>query len=256
MRTAVVTGSGRGIGRSIAVKLAEAGFSLVINVKRHVEEGEETLREVKKHGDGILVQADVATIDGANKLINETIKAFGSVDVLVNNAGLGIARPFIEIDELLWDKLISTNLKSVYLVTRAALPHMIKKGHGKVINITSIAGITGLAYLVPYSAAKAGIIGFTKALAAEVGPLGITVNAVAAGLVKTKMGDSLLQYIGKNEETWVKAHTLTGSMVEPNEVAELVAALASDKIRNLTGEVMVIDSGSSIIESRRFVLDG
>ncbi|MFP3177960.1 MAG: SDR family NAD(P)-dependent oxidoreductase [Thermocladium sp.] len=255
MQIAVVTGSGRGIGRSIAVRLAKAGFSIVINVKRHIEEGEEALREVKKHGDGILVQADVSTVDGASKLINEAINAFGSIDVLVNNAGLGIAKPFMEIDESLWDKLISTNLKSVYLVTRAALPHMIKKGHGKIINITSIAGITGLAYLVPYSAAKAGIIGFTKALAAEVGPLGITVNAVAAGLVKTKMGDSLLQYIGQNEETWAKMHTLTGSIVESDEVAELVAALASDNIRNLIGEVIVIDSGSSIIESRRFVLD-
>ena len=249
---AIVTGSGRGIGRSIAVRLAKEGFTVAINVKRHLDEGEETLREVERYSRGILVQADVATREGAAALVGEALRAFGSVDVLINNAGLGIARPLVEVDETLWDKLINTNLKSVYLVTKEVLPHMIEKRRGSIINITSIAGIMGLANLVPYSAAKAGIIGFTKALAAEVGPMGITVNAIAAGLVKTKMGDSLVKYVGQTEYEWAANHTLTGSAADPDEVAELVAVLATGRIRNMTGQVLVLDSGSSLVESRRF----
>jgi len=251
-RVAVVTGSGRGIGRAIAVRLAKVGVKVVVNYKRHDDEGEETMRQVRSvGGEGILVKADVATEEGARLVINEALKMWGSVDVLVNNAGLGIARPLIDVDEGLWDKIINTNLKSAYLCSRYALPHMIKARWGRIINITSIEGILGAAYNIPYATAKAGLIGFTKSLAAEVSDYGITVNAVAPGLVRTKMGLSLLQVLGISEEDWARSTTLTGRIIEPEEVAELVAFLASDEAKNITGQLFVIDSGTSNLLARR-----
>ncbi|WP_243678769.1 SDR family NAD(P)-dependent oxidoreductase [Vulcanisaeta distributa] len=213
VRVAVVSGSGRGIGRAIAVRLAKDGFRVVVNYKRHDEEGEETMKLIKSvGGEAIMVKSDVATAEGAKALVDEAVKQWGSVDVVVNNAGLGIMRPFVDIDEGLWDKIINTNLKSAYLLTKFAVPYMIKNNWGgRIINMSSIEGIMGAAYNVPYATAKAALIGFTKALAAELAPYGITVNAIAPGLVRTKMGMSLLQVLNVREEDWVKmGGTLTG----------------------------------------------
>jgi len=177
-RVVVVSGSGRGIGRAIAVRLASAGYRVVVNYKRHDEEGEETMRLIKAvNGEAILVKADVATADGAKAVIDEAVRQWGSVDALVNNAGLGIMRPFVDVDEGLWDKVINTNLKSAYLLSRFAVPHMIRNRWGRIVNMSSIEGLIGAAYNVPYATAKAALIGFTKALAAELAQYGITLTS-------------------------------------------------------------------------------
>ncbi|WP_054854108.1 3-oxoacyl-ACP reductase family protein [Vulcanisaeta distributa] len=253
-RVAVVSGSGRGIGRAIAVRLARDGFRVVVNYKRHDEEGEETMKLIKSvGGEAIMVKSDVATADGAKVLIDEAVKQWGgSVDVVVNNAGLGIMRPFVDIDEGLWDKIINTNLKSAYLLTKFAVPYMVKNNWGRVINMSSIEGIMGAAYNVPYATAKAALIGFTKALAAELAPYGITVNAIAPpGLVRTKMGMSLLQVLNVKEEEWAKTGTLTGKIIEPEEVADLVAFLVSESAKNITGQIFVIDAGATMLPAAR-----
>ncbi|MFB6470059.1 MAG: SDR family NAD(P)-dependent oxidoreductase [Vulcanisaeta sp. AZ3] len=251
-RVAIISGSGRGIGRAIAIRLAKEGFGVVVNYKRHDEEGEETMRLIKNvNGEAMMVKADVATADGAKTVINEAIKQWGSVDILVNNAGLGIMMPFVDVDEELWDKIINTNLKSAYLLSRFAIPHMVKRGWGRIINISSIEGIIGAAYNVPYATAKAALIGFTKALAAELAPYGITVNAIAPGLVRTKMGMSLLQVLNIKEEEWIRSSTLTGRLIEPEEIAETVAFLVNDLAKNITGQVLVVDSGISILPASR-----
>ncbi|PSN84703.1 short-chain dehydrogenase [Candidatus Marsarchaeota G1 archaeon BE_D] len=251
-RVAVVTGSGRGIGLAIALALAKNGFKIVLNAKRHAEEGEQALRLVKSFSDAHFVQADVATEQGALTLIDESIKVFGGVDVLVNNAGVGIAKPLVQTEEALWDKMINANLKSTYLCCRFSIPHMLKNSWGRIVNITSVAGLHGAVHLCAYSAAKAGVIGLTKALAAELESTGITVNAVAAGLVKTKMGESLLRYLGVEEKEWANRFTLTHKLIEPEEVGTLVGYLVSEDAKNVTGQVFVIDSGSTIKQASYF----
>lgn len=245
-KVAVVTGSGRGIGLAVALQLASLGYAIVLNLKRHADEGQRALKLVEGRSEVLLVLADVSVADGAQKLRSETLERFGVPDVLVNNAGLGIASPFVTTEETLWDKMISSNLKSVYLCTRAFLPDMIEKGSARLINITSVAGIQGAPLLSAYSAAKAGVIALTKSLAQELEGTGVTVNAIAAGVVRTKMGESLISYLGTTEEQWAKKFTLTHKIVEPEEVAALAGFLASDSARNITGQVFVIDSGSTL----------
>jgi NAD(P)-dependent dehydrogenase (short-subunit alcohol dehydrogenase family) len=264
-RVAVVTGSGRGIGRSIALALAEDGARVIVNMKKNLAEGEETLKQIKEHGgEGAIIQSDVSTAQGAKHLIDETIKIFGTIDILVNNAGVGIAKPISEVDENLWDKQINTNLKSVFFCSKYAAEIMCQKKYGRIINISSVAGLIGMADLSVYSTAKAGIFGMTKSFAAEFSDKGITINAIGAGLTKTKMGLSLVELISSQtqkagvarkdfEEAWFRKHSLTGKMIEDSEIARMVRFLAADESSNMTGQVFVIDSGWSISEARNYL---
>ncbi len=238
MPTVVVTGSGRGIGRAIALRFAKEGWNVVVNAKKGKDEAEETLRLVKEAGGrGVVALADVATREGCRNVIDVAIKNFGEVDVLVNNAGLGLFSLFLNADDKLIDKQLEVSLKSVIYCSQEAARVMSK---GSIVNIASIAGIRPFVGLSIYSAAKAAIINLTQALAIELAPR-IRVNAVAPGVVKTKMGESLINLLGITDEEFAKKYTLLERMVTPEDVAEVVWMIT--KIPTITGQVIIIDSG-------------
>ncbi|MGC8582805.1 MAG: SDR family oxidoreductase [Thermoproteus sp.] len=242
MGVAIVTGSGRGIGRAVAVRLARDGFKVVVNAKRGREEAEETLRLVRQAGgDGAVVMADVATREGCRRLVGEALGLFGGLDVLVNNAGLGLYSRFLDADDKLVEKQIEVTFKSVVYCSQEAA--RVMRDGGVIVNVASIAGIAPFYGLSIYSAMKAAILNLTKALATELAPK-IRVNAVAPGVVKTKMGDSLLALLGLDEAEYAKRYTLLGRLVSPEDVAEAVVALI--KIPTVTGQVLVVDSGETL----------
>jgi Dehydrogenases with different specificities (related to short-chain alcohol dehydrogenases) len=242
MPTAVVTGSGRGIGRAIALRFAKEGWNVVVNAKKGKEEAEETFRLVKEAGgNGVVVLADVATREGCRSVVDAAVKNFGGLDVLVNNAGLGLFSLFLNAEDRLIEKQLEVSLKSVIYCSQEAAKVMKE---GSIINIASIAGIRPFVGLSIYSAAKAAVINLTQALAVELAPR-IRVNAVAPGVVKTKMGDSLLNVLGMGEEEFAKRYTLLGRVVTPEDVAEAVWMLV--KIPTVTGQVVVVDSGQLLL---------
>ena len=242
MPTAVVTGSGRGIGRAVAVRFAREGWNVVVNAKRGREEAEETLRLVREAGgSGVVALADVATREGCRNVINTAVERFGGLDVLVNNAGLGLYSLFLAADDRLIEKQLEVTLRSVIYCSQEAARVMKE---GSIINVASIAGIKPFVGLSIYSAAKAAVINLTQALAVELAPR-IRVNAVAPGVVKTKMGDSLLNLLGVGEEEFAKRYTLLGRIVTPEDVAEVVWMLV--KIPTTAGQVVVVDSGQLLL---------
>lgn len=238
---AIVTGSGRGIGRSIALRLAREGAEVVVNAKKGYEDIMETVRSIQGiGGEAIAVLADVSTREGCRELVRRAIEAFGRIDILVNNAGLGLYAPFLDQSDPMIDKVLSTSLKSVIYCSQEAARAMDR---GVIINISSIAGIEPIYGLSIYSAAKGGIIAITRALALELAPR-IRVNAIAPGVVRTKMGESLLKVLNIPEEEFIEKHTLLKRIVEPEEIAEAVMFIINTP--SITGQVIVIDAGMSI----------
>jgi len=243
--SAIVTGSGRGIGRAIALRLAREGVKVVVNAKKGYEDVIETINMIKSvDGEAIPVLADVSTREGCRELVRKAMESFGRLDILVNNAGLGLYAPFLEQSDAMIEKVLSTSLKSVIYCSQEAAKVMTE---GSIINIASIAGIEPLYGLSIYSAAKAGVIGITKALAIELAPR-IRVNAIAPGIVKTKMGESLLKVLKLTEEEYLEKYTLLKKFIEPNEIADAVIFLI--KTPSITGQTIVIDAGLSLITFR------
>lgn len=241
-KVAVVTGSGRGIGKAIALRLAKEGVRVVVNAKKGFNDVESTVQEIKNlGGDAESILADVSTRSGCMTLVKKALERFGSLDILVNNAGIGLYAPFLEQDDSMIEKILSTSLKSVIYCSQEAARVMEE---GVIINIASIAGIMPMKGLSIYSASKAAIINLTKSLALELGPR-IRVNSVAPGVVRTKMGESLLKVLGISEEEFVKSYTLLRRLVDPEEVAEAVLFLVRSP--SITGSVIVIDSGQSLL---------
>ncbi|MFC1941240.1 3-oxoacyl-[acyl-carrier-protein] reductase [Chloroflexota bacterium] len=237
---AIVTGGGRGIGQAIALKLAEVGATVVINDIGEASLVNSVVEEIKAMGrDSLAILADVSSSSDVNRLVEETVTTYGKVDILVNNAGITRDQLVIRMSDEDWDKVISINLKSVFLCTRAVLRHMIKQRWGRIISIASIVGIVGNAGQANYASAKAGIIGFTRTIAREVASRGITANAIAPGFIDTQM----TQQLPENQRQELMRRIPLGYLGTPRDVAEAVAFLASEEARYITGQVLNVDGG-------------
>jgi 3-oxoacyl-[acyl-carrier protein] reductase len=238
-QVAIVTGASRGIGRSIAVALARAGAHVVVNYRSSKDAAEEVVREIRTLGSrAIAVQADVTVPADVDRLIMASTE-LGVPRILVNNAGIASSRLLMETSLEEWESLIKSNLTAPFLCAKAVLPHMIREGYGRIINISSIWGIAGGSFEVAYSASKGGLIAFTKALAKEVGKAGITVNAVAPGAIETDM----LRNLSGDELDALKQETPVGRLGRPEDVSHAVLFLASPSASYVTGQVISPNGG-------------
>jgi 3-oxoacyl-[acyl-carrier protein] reductase len=230
-RTALVTGGSRGIGRAIVVELGKAGASVVVGYRSGAEEAEAVAKEVG----GRAVQADVSKPDEARALVEEA----GDIDILVNNAGLTRDGLLARISDEDWREVIDTNLGSVYYTCRAVARGMMKRRSGSIVNVSSIVGLRGNMGQTNYAASKAGIIGFTKSLARELGSRGVRANVVAPGYIHTRLTDVLPE----EARGAMLANTPLGKLGDPEDVAGAVRFLCSDEASFITGEVLLVDGG-------------
>jgi len=239
-RVAVVTGGSRGIGRAVALELARRGATVVVNYRGNQDAANEVVKAIEDEGGkSKAAQADVSDFTQAEALIKDTMASFGKIDILVNNAGTTRDMLIMMMPESDWDTVITTNLKSAFNTSKAAVKQMMRKRYGRIINMSSVAGIAGNAGQTNYSASKAGLIGLTKSLAREVASRNITVNAVAPGFIPTELTAIVPEEI---KEASLKTIPL-GRWGSPEEVAYAVAFLASDEAAYITGHVLSVDGG-------------
>ncbi len=237
---AVVTGASRGIGRGIALELAKRGATVVVNYQRSADAASEVVEQITAAGGKAqAVQADVSLEEDANRLIKTAIDSYGKIDILVNNAGTTRDNVIMLMSADDFDTVIQTNLRSTWLCSKAAVRAMMRKRYGRIINITSISGIMGNGGQTNYSASKAGIIGFTKALAREVASRSITVNAVAPGFVSTDLTATLPEDIAKR----INENIPLGRWATIEDVAYATAFLASTEASYITGHILNVDGG-------------
>lgn len=239
-QVALVTGASRGIGRSIATTLARAGASVVVNFRVRSADAEEVVRECQSFGSRALaVQADVTHSADVDHMFQEATMHLGAPSILVNNAGIARSELLLDTTEASWDELMQANLKAPFLCTKAVLPAMLSAQYGRIINISSIWGMAGGSCEVAYSASKGGLIALTKALAKEVGPSGITVNAVAPGATDTDMTRNL----SAEDLERISQETPVGRLGTPEDVAAAVLFLASPAASFMTGQVISPNGG-------------
>lgn len=239
-KVALITGATRGIGKQIAIKLAKEGYDIAINYRKENEELANAKKEIENYNVKCLaVQGDVSNFDDTKRLVDEVINEFGAIDVLVNNAGITKDMLILRMQKEDFESVINVNLTGTFNVTKNVVPYMMKKRSGRIINISSVVGISGNAGQTNYSASKAGIIGFTKSLAKEVASRNILVNAVAPGFIETDM-TSVLKDDVKAE---IAKNIPLRRMGTADDVANVVKFLASDDSSYITGQVISVDGG-------------
>ncbi len=239
-KVSLVTGASRGIGRAIALKLSSLGSKVAINYREGEVAANSVVREIVSQGrEAISIKADVADSEAVKAMVQRVSAEWNKIDILVNNAGITRDNLLLRMSDKAWDDVLNTNLRGAYLCTKFALQPMIKQRWGRIISVASIAGLIGNAGQTNYSASKAGIIAFTKSVAREVGSRNITANAVAPGFIKTQMTEKLPDAIKES----ILSMTSLRRFGEPEDVAEVVAFLASDRASYITGQVISIDGG-------------
>jgi 3-oxoacyl-[acyl-carrier protein] reductase len=242
-KVAIVTGGSRGLGRGIAIELGKRGAKVVVNYNANADAAREVVQLIKDAGsDALAVQSDVSQYDAAQSLIKAATQFGGGLDILVNNAGTTRDMLLALMPESDWDVVITTNLKSAYNCSKAALRPMMRQTYGRIVNIASVAGLAGNPGQTNYSASKAGLIGFTKSLAKEVGRRNITVNAVAPGFIPTDMTNELLS---KRRGDAINATPL-GRLGTVEDVARAVAFFVSEDASFITGQVLSVDGGLAL----------
>lgn len=239
-KSALVTGASRGIGRSIALQLAEEGYNVAVNYAGSKEKAEAVVEEIKAKGvDSFANQANVADADEVKAMIKEVVSQFGSLDVLVNNAGITRDNLLMRMKEQEWDDVIDTNLKGVFNCIQKATPQMLRQRSGAIINLSSVVGAVGNPGQANYVATKAGVIGLTKSAARELASRGITVNAVAPGFIVSDMTDALSDELKEQMLTQIPL----ARFGQDTDIANTVAFLASDKAKYITGQTIHVNGG-------------
>lgn len=239
MKTVLITGASRGIGAETARLFHEKGYNVIINYNKSEKEALDLQSQLTN---SMAIKADVSDEAQTKAMIEQAIARFGFIDVLVNNAGIAQQKLFTDITTDEWSKMMAINLDSIYNTCKYVVPHMVREKKGKIVNVTSMWGITGASCEVHYSTAKAGVIGFTKSLAKELGPSGINVNAVAPGTILTDMCK------GFDEETLtaLAEETPMGRLGTPKDIAEAIYFLGSESANFITGQVLSVDGGMVI----------
>lgn len=244
-KVAIVTGTGAGIGRSIAEIFAREG-ARVAAASRRAENGQPVVDEINDAGDkAIFIECDISRVEDVRKLIGDTLEAFGRIDVLVNNAGVNFAKPFEKTEPEDWDRVINTDLRGTYLCSRLAIPPMLEIGGGAIINIATVHTLACLSGAAPYDAAKWGMVGLTKALAVEFASRNIRVNALSPGLIDTQIWQDIQKAapdLNQCLEYW-KANIPMGRVGRPEEIAYAAVFLASDEASYVTGSNFLVDGG-------------
>lgn len=242
-KVAIVTGASRGIGRATALALGRSGARVMVNYRGQAEAAAEVVTTIEANGGTALaVQADVAQGADVERLVKTTLDAYGRLDIVVNNAGITRDNLLLRMKDDEWDAVMSTNLRGAYLLTKAAMRPMMKARAGRIINITSVVGLTGNAGQANYAAAKAGLIGFTKSVAREMASRGITANAIAPGYIETDITSVLSDEIKSSVLNTIPL----GRLGQPDDVASIVVFLASDAAAYLTGQTLAVDGGMTM----------
>ncbi len=241
-KVAIITGSGRGLGKEAAFVFAEEGAKVVV-CDINYESAQEVVTAIgDKGGEAMAIKVDVTDCESVKGMVDAVVERFGTIDVLVNNAGITADAQLVKMTDDQWDRVIAVNLKGVYLCTKAVAPIMIANGSGKIINTSSVVGVHGNFGQTNYAATKAGVIGMTKVWAKELGRKGITVNAVAPGFTMTEMMSTVPEKILRN----IRDKTPLARLAEPREIAQAYLYLASDEANFVNGATLQVDGGLTL----------